>query len=65
MKKDPIVEEVRKFRYNHAKRFNNDLDLICEDIKLHQVTCGHRIVRLKRKRLSNESLHLARQHAGR
>lgn len=65
MKKDPIVEEVRKFRYEHAKRFNNDLDLICEDIKRDQATCGHQIVRLKRKRLSSESIHLPHQHAGR
>ena len=63
MRKDPIVEEIRRFRAQHAKRFDNDLDLICEDIKRHQAICGHKIVNLKRKRFSNESLHLNRQQA--
>ena len=40
MRKDPIVEEIRRFRAQHAKRFDNDLDLICEDIKRHQAICG-------------------------
>ena len=31
--KDPIVEEVRRIRQEHALRFGNDLDAIFEDIK--------------------------------
>ena len=30
---DPIVEEVRKYRDGHARRFNYDLKLICEDLR--------------------------------
>ena len=45
--KDPIVEEIRYFRDEHAKKFNYDLDAICEDFKQHQQHCGHRLVRLK------------------
>jgi hypothetical protein len=30
---DPIVEEVRKLREEHAARFNNDVDAIFEDLK--------------------------------
>ena len=30
---DPIVEEVRKVRDEHAAQFNNDLDAIYADIK--------------------------------
>jgi hypothetical protein len=33
MKKDPIVEEVRKGRQDHAARFNYDLDAIARDIR--------------------------------
>ncbi len=31
--KDPIVEEIRKIRDEHVKKFNYDLDAICEDFK--------------------------------
>jgi len=48
--KDPIVEEIRQFRDEHAKRFNYDLDAICEDFKSHQDQFGNRLVRLKAKR---------------
>lgn len=30
---DPIVEEVRKLREEHAARFNYDVDAIFEDLK--------------------------------
>jgi hypothetical protein len=30
---DPIVEEVRKLREDHAARFNYDVDAIFEDLK--------------------------------
>ena len=33
MWKDPIVEEVRKIRQEHAAKFNYDLKAICEDIR--------------------------------
>jgi hypothetical protein len=48
--KDPIVEEIRRFRDDHAKRFNYDLDAICEDFKSHQYRFDNRLVRLKPKR---------------
>lgn len=52
---DPIVEEVRKIRNAHAKRFNYDIDAIYEDLKSHQKNCGHRIVKFPPKRTSNKS----------
>jgi len=33
MWEDPIVEEVRKVRQEHAARFNYDLQAICRDLK--------------------------------
>ena len=48
---DPIVEEVLKFRNEHAKRFNYDLDAICDDLKKHQAKYSSKLVRLKPKKL--------------
>lgn len=45
--KDPIVEEVRRHRDEHAKRFNYDLRAICADLEARQGTSGHRLVRLR------------------
>ena len=42
---DPFVEEVRKARDNHARRFKGDLAAICEDIRKQQAKCGHKVVR--------------------
>jgi hypothetical protein len=33
---DPIVDEVRKVRNAHAKRFNNNIDEIVKDIQQRQ-----------------------------
>ena len=41
---DPIVEEVRKVRQEHAARFNYDLRAIFEDIRRRQVQSGHPVV---------------------
>jgi len=30
---DPIVEEIRKYRFEHAKKFNFDVFEIAKDIK--------------------------------
>ena len=44
---DPIVEEVRKYRNEHAKRFNYDLDAICADLIKRQYSHPHRLVHRK------------------
>ena len=31
--KDPIVDEVRRIREEHAAQFNYDIHAICEDIR--------------------------------
>jgi hypothetical protein len=49
--KDPIVEEVRKYRAEHTAKFHGDLDAICEDLRRVQAMCGHRVVRLPAVRL--------------
>lgn len=61
---DPIVDEVRRIRDEHAKKFNYDLSAICADIRQHQEQFGRRLIRvqpggerpIKRKRgLSRQS----------
>jgi len=49
--KDPIVEEVRKYRMEHTAKFHGDLDAICEDFRRIQETCGRKVVRLPAVRL--------------
>ena len=53
--KDPIVEEIRSYRDAHAKKFNYDLNAICEDFKKHQRNCGKPVVKLTPKRLKRNS----------
>ena len=54
---DPIVEEVRQARDEHAKKFGYDLAAICVDIRRHQAEYGHRVVKLTTKRTqANKSI---------
>jgi hypothetical protein len=46
---DPIVEEVRRIRQEHAAMFNYDLDAIFADIKARQEASGRKYVRFPRK----------------
>jgi len=49
--KDPIVEEVRKYRMEHTRKFNFDLAAICADLKRIERESGHRVVRLAPRKL--------------
>jgi len=44
--KDPIVEEVRKYRKEHTNKFHGELAEICADLRRVQANSGHKIVRL-------------------
>ncbi len=48
---DPIVAEVRRYRDEHAKKFNYDLKAIAEDIRSRQGKDGERVVTLPPKRI--------------
>ena len=50
MWEDPIVEEVRKVRQEHAARFDYDLAAICRDLKEQEERGGRRVVVLEAKR---------------
>lgn len=51
--RDPIVEEVRKYRMEHAQKFNFDLTAICDDLKSIQQVSGYKVVRLPARKLRN------------
>jgi hypothetical protein len=50
MMDDPIVAEVRKARDDYAKRFNYDLDAICQDLQQKQMQSGRKLVSFPPKR---------------
>ncbi len=47
---DPIVEEIRKIREEHAARFNYDLDAIFEECKRDERELGLPLVTLPPQR---------------
>jgi hypothetical protein len=51
--RDPIVEEIRKFRMEHTKKFGGDLAAICADLRRIQIASGHEVVRLPPKRMED------------
>jgi len=62
--KDPIVEEVRKHRMEHTRRFRGDLAAICDDLRSIQITSGHKIVRhVQKKRQPAKSSSLFKEPA--
>jgi len=44
--RDPIVEEVRKHRMEHTRKFRGNLSAICADLRSIQIASGHKVVRL-------------------
>jgi hypothetical protein len=48
--KDLIVEEVRKHRMEHTRKFRADLTAICADLRSIQITSGHKVVRLAHRK---------------
>ncbi len=55
---DPILDEVRRFRTEHVRRFNFDLHAICADIRRFETVCGHEVavVKLPPKRIEPDKL---------
>jgi hypothetical protein len=51
MWKDPIVAEIRRFREEHAARFNYDLHAICEDLKEQERNSSRKFVSYPPRRI--------------
>jgi hypothetical protein len=49
--RDPIVEEIRKVREEHAARFNYNVRAIVEDARRRQQEGGRKVVSLPPRRL--------------
>ncbi len=47
---DPIVQEIRKVREDHAARFNFNLEAIADDLKKQQEDSGKTFVSLQPKK---------------
>lgn len=60
---DPIVDEVRRFRREHAQSFSFALHAICADIRQFEASCGHDVVELPPKTLvaAVNRVHLVKQ----
>ncbi|VGO18432.1 hypothetical protein [Pontiella sulfatireligans] len=41
---NPIIDEVRRIRDEHAKKFDYDIAEICDDLRKHQKNCGHPVI---------------------
>lgn len=46
MGRNVYIEEVRKYRVEHTRKFRADLALICADLRSIQNESGHVVVRL-------------------
>jgi hypothetical protein len=64
MWKDPIVEEVRRIREEHAARFGYDLKAIYEDLKEAESRSGRRLVSLPPKRVGEGQGERASEGSG-
>jgi hypothetical protein len=54
--KDSIVEEVRRHRAEHTRRFHGDLTAICADLRKVECRTGRKVVRLPAAKLSRLTL---------
>ena len=56
MIKDPIVEEIRKYRKQHSEKYGYDLDKICVALKKREKQSNKKVVNLKPRLLVSESV---------
>jgi hypothetical protein len=61
--RDPIVEEVRKHRMDHTRKFRGDLSAICADMRSVQIVSGHKIVRLTPRKTESTKASRRRRKA--
>ncbi len=52
--RDPIHEEIHKYRQEHARKFNFDLAAICEDLRAWQRSRDLKVVRLPAKKIGGK-----------
>lgn len=50
---DPIVEEIRRYRMEHAAKYGNDIHRICEALRENQKKSKRKVVNFGPKLLSD------------
>lgn len=53
--KNPILDEIHKFRKKNSAKFNNDLDLIVKDLKKYEKSKKLKLVSLIPKSAKKQS----------
>lgn len=53
---DPIVEEIRRYRQEHAAKYGNDIHRICEALREQQKKSKRKVVNFGPRKLSNRKL---------
>lgn len=53
--KDPINEEIHRYREEHARKFNFDLRAICEDLRAVQQASNLKVIRLPPQRIRSKN----------
>ncbi len=48
---DPIVNEIRKFRDEHAEMFNYDIKAICDDYRKKRNFYAEKLTKIKNKKI--------------
>lgn len=62
---DPIVEELRRARRDHAAQFNNDISAIVADLRRLERESGRQHVNFSPRRLEKETASPTPRPAGR
>lgn len=52
---DLIVEEIRKYRAEHAAKYGNDLDVICKALQEEQKNSKRPVVKREPRRLHSKT----------
>ncbi|CAK0751270.1 hypothetical protein CCP3SC15_1760003 [Gammaproteobacteria bacterium] len=47
MSEDPIIEEIRRYRFEHAERYGHELNRICEALREAETKSCRKIVHRK------------------
>jgi hypothetical protein len=54
---DPIVNEIRKFRDEHARKLNYDIKAICSDYRKKHMDYAEKLAKLRTKKQSATKRH--------
>lgn len=59
MSEDPIVAEIRQYRFEHAERYGHDLRRICDALRRDEAKSDRKIVTRNPRLLSKKEVRAA------